>query len=251
MQKMRRENQELKTDAPSGHGLAAALCLLRSPVDLLNGNFEGRLRAAISFAWGVFSRKVGAGIISINKEASMQLHYANTLSQTLPLITLEADEASHVELETGVKVEGKSREIDLLVIGMKGESTHRIAIEVKCYRTKAASGNNRGATDIFMKDVYDDLHILERYCEEHKADKGVALVMNDREGFVNPKKKETKCWDYDISNGKVAGPVVLTTQVGSTKTPINISLNRQYTFSWQKHGAFWFAELEGIVLVSS
>lgn len=178
----------------------------------------------------------------------MQLHYANILSQTLPLIMIESDETSHVELETGVKVEGKSREIDLLLIGTKGELSHRVAIEVKCYRTKAASGNNRGATDIFMKDVYDDLHILERYCEEQKANKGIALVMNDREGFVYPKKKEAKCWDYDISDGTVVNPVVLTTQVGSTKTPINICLNRQYTFSWQKHGKFWFTELEGVVI---
>ncbi|HMV64204.1 MAG TPA: hypothetical protein PKE01_12760 [Rhodocyclaceae bacterium] len=215
-------------------------------MDLLSGNFQERLRSAISFAWGVFSRKVGSGIIHINKEASMQLHFANILTQVLPLITVEADESSHVELETGVKVEGKAREIDLLVIGTKGEATHQIAIEVKCYRTKAASGGNRGATDIFMKDVYDDLHILERYCEEGTANSGVALIMNDREGFVNPKKKEAKCWDYDISNGKVAGPDVFATQVGSIKTPVNIELKRQYTFSWKQYGLFWFAELEGV-----
>ena len=217
-------------------------------MDLLNGNFEERLRAAISFAWSVFSRKVGANLIVINKEASMQLHYANILSQTLPLVTVEANEISRIELETGVTVEGKPREIDLLVIGLKGQTTHRIAIEIKCYRTKAASGGNRGATDIFMKDVYDDLHILERYCEEKKADRGIALVMSDRKGFVDPKKKESKCWDYDISNGSVAGPVVLTTQVGSSKTAINISLKRQYTFSWKQYDGFWFMELEGTVL---
>lgn len=219
-------------------------------MDMLSKCFEERLRAAITFSWGVFSRKVGSGIIEINKEASMQLHFANILSQTLPLIIGEANENCHVELETGVTVEGKSREIDLLVIGKKGSETHRIAIEVKCYRTKASSGGNRGATDIFMKDVYDDLHILERYCEEGKADKGIALVMNDREGFVNPKKKNSKCWDYDISNNTLAGPVVLTTQVGSTKSAINIMLNRQYSFLWQQHGRFWFSELEGKVLKS-
>lgn len=175
----------------------------------------------------------------------MQLHYANILSQILPLITIESDESSHVELETGVNVEGKPREIDILLVGKKGKTAHRIAIEVKCYRTKAASGGNRGATDIFMKDVFDDLHILERYCEEQIADKGIALVMNDREGFVNPKKKDTKCWDYDISDGAIANPQILTTQVGSTKQPVRIVLNRQYTFSWQKCGKFWFTELEG------
>lgn len=54
-------------------------------MELLNGSFEDRLRAAVSFAWDVFSKKVGAGTIRINKEASMQLHYANILSHTLPL----------------------------------------------------------------------------------------------------------------------------------------------------------------------
>jgi hypothetical protein len=161
------------------------------------------------------------------------------------LIVIDADESARVELETGVRVEGKSREIDLLVVGIKGTATYRIAIEVKCYRTKAASGGNRGATNIFMKDVYDDLHVLERYCDETRADRGVALVMNDREGFVHPRKKGTKCWDYDISDGTAVGPIQLATQVGSTKTRIAISLNRRYHFLWQKHGAFWFMELEG------
>jgi hypothetical protein len=214
-------------------------------MNLLYGSFQERLRVAVSFAWLVFSKKVGAKLIYINKEASMQLHYAHILNQILPLIMVEADESSRVELETGVNVEGKHREIDLLLVGQNNLSKYRIAIEVKCYKTKAASGGNRGATDIFMKDVYDDLHILERYCEENKADSAVALVMNDRDGFVNPKKKETKCWDYDISEGTVVMPQTLTTQVGSTKTPIKIVLNRQYQFAWQKHGDFWFAELEG------
>ena len=211
----------------------------------LSSNFEKRLRDSISFAWDVFSRKVGAGIININKEASMQLHYANILSQALPLIIFETDESAHVELETGVSVEKKSREIDLMLIGAKGGNTHKIAIEMKCYKIKAASGNNRGATDIFMKDVYVDLHLLERYCEEQIADKGVALVMNDREGFINPKKKDSKCWDYDISQNHVTGPIELTTQVGSKKNPIYVVLKRQYSFEWNRIGVYWFIELEG------
>lgn len=212
---------------------------------MLQGSFEERLRAAISFAWDVFGRKVGAGIIVVNKEASMQLLYANILGQTLPLFMIEIDESSSVELEKGVRVEGKLREMDILVIGKKADLIHRIAIEVKCYRTKAASGGNRGATDIFMKDVYDDLHILERYCEEGHAEQGVALVMNDRIGFVNPKKKGSKCWDYDISHGTEVSPVVLTTQVGTTKNPIYINLKRNYKFVWSRCNSFWFAELEG------
>ena len=52
-------------------------------MDFLNGNFEERLRAAISLAWGVFSRKTGAGLIHIDTEASMQQYYATILIQIL------------------------------------------------------------------------------------------------------------------------------------------------------------------------
>lgn len=212
---------------------------------MLSGSFENWLRKAVSFAWDAFARKVGGGVIGVNKEASTELHYSNILNQILPLVALELDEHTEVELQRGVKVEGRPREVDLLVLGKKGLSEHRIAVEFKCYRTKAASGNPRGATDIFMKDVYADLHLLERYCEAGIADRGVALVMNDREGFINPRRRAAKCWDYDISEGKVVSPRTLTTQVGSTKAPVYIELKRTYRFAWQKHGGFWFAEMEG------
>jgi hypothetical protein len=214
-------------------------------MDILEGNFEQRMRAAISFAWAIFSKKVGSGIIGINKEASMQLHYAYILNQVMPLVVLEPNEFSHVELETGVKVESKAKEIDLLLVGIKDNVEHKIAVEMKCYRKVAASGKNRGATDIFMKDVYYDLCLLERYCEAGWANKGIALVMNDRNVFVNPKRKNKKCWDYDISQSAIAGPGNLTTQVGSTKTAINIVLKQRYAFNWKRCGDFWFCELEG------
>jgi hypothetical protein len=48
------------------------------------GSFEARLRAAVSLAWKLFARKVGAGSIHVHKEASMQLQYAYVLQQLLP-----------------------------------------------------------------------------------------------------------------------------------------------------------------------
>jgi len=36
--------------------------------------FENRIRHAISVAWHVFSRKVGGGLIKINKEASIRTY---------------------------------------------------------------------------------------------------------------------------------------------------------------------------------
>lgn len=206
-------------------------------------NFSERMRAAISLGWVMFSRKVGNGLIPINKEASMQLQYAYVLQQLLPLITFHGDEKYEIELETGVRANGRSREIDLLFTGEFGNQKHVIAIEMKCYRTLSASGGKRGATDIFMKDVYEDLYLLEQYVSEAIAQEGVALVMSDMERLVHPSRKSTKCWDYDISHDAAFGPVRLTTPIGGKE--ININLSKKYSLNWINYGSFWFLEVQG------
>jgi hypothetical protein len=120
---------------------------------------------------------------------------------------------------------------------------HRIAVELKCYRTIASSGGKRGATDIFMKDVYEDLALLERYVENDYADVGIALVMTDMKRFVHPKSKETKCWHYDISDNAEFGPINLDTPIGGK--PVSIQLQKKYELKWIQHGEFWFLEIEG------
>lgn len=206
-------------------------------------NFSERMRAAISLSWVMFSRKVGNGLIPINKEASMQLQYAYVLQQLLPLITFHGDEKYEIELESSARVNGRSREIDLLFSGYFRNQKHTIAIEMKCYRTLAASGGKRGATDIFMKDVYEDLQLLEQYVSVGIAQEGVALVMNDMERIVSPSRKDAKCWDYDISQGASFGPTQLSTPIGGKE--VNINLLKKYSLSWINYGSFWFLEAQG------
>jgi len=205
--------------------------------------FSERMRAAISLSWVMFSRKVGSGLIPINKEASMQLQYAYVLQQLMPLITFHESERFEIELETGVQASGRSREIDLLFKGEFKGQNYAIAIEMKCYRTLAASGGKRGATDIFMKDVYEDLYLLEQYVSEGIAQEGVSLVMNDMERLVKPSRKDAKCWDYDISNNASFGPIFLNTPIGGKE--ININLTKKYTLGWLNYGGFWFLEVQG------
>jgi hypothetical protein len=130
-------------------------------------SFAVRMRRAVSIAWEIFGRKVGGGLIPVNKEASMQLQYAYVLKQLLPMILNHPSERADIELETGVRLfdVGGRNNIDILVKGESDEGCHTIAIELKCYRNITATGGARGATDIFMKDVYVDLHMLERYVE--------------------------------------------------------------------------------------
>ncbi len=133
----------------------------------------------------------------------------------------------------------------MLFTGTSQSQKHTIAIELKCYKTLASSGGKRGATDIFMKDVYEDLAILERYVECSHANEGVALVMNDMERLVRPSDTSAKCWHYDISHGAAFGPIVLDTPIGGKD--VSITLNRRYELEWRQYGQYWFLEVQGRV----
>jgi hypothetical protein len=211
---------------------------------ILSETLPARLRGAISLAWSLFSRKVGGEFVEVNKEASMQLQFAYILQQLLPLITFRGDERLRVELETDAKFPSYNCEIDVLLSGESDAGSHRIAIEMKCYKTKASSGGNRGATDIFMKDVYEDLAILEQYVEHGHADEGIALVMTDLQRLVSPKRKDGKAWQhYDVSHGATFGPASLTTPIGGKE--VRIELKRKYVLEWIQYGSFWFLAVQG------
>ena len=173
----------------------------------------------------------------------MQLQYAYVLKQLLPLVVQRPDESAELELELGVRTGCGSSNIDILVRGASSAGESAIAIEMKCYRTLAASGGARGAHDIFMKDVYEDLGILEEYIALGFAKRGVALVMNDLERFVNPKVRAGKCWAYDISHGHTFTGGHYIVPIGGR--PVDITLACTYSFDWIRFGNFWFCELEG------
>ena len=206
--------------------------------------FDERLRLCVTAAWSIFSKKVGNGLIQINKEASMQLQYAYILGHMLPLVCQTKGEYAEIELETGVLVSAKPYNIDILLKGKTNAGNYYIAIELKCYREKTATGGKRGAQNIFMKDVYDDLGILERYVEQGKANAGVALVMTDYKNFVNPKEKSGVAWEhYDIANGTMISPTTKT--IAIAHKDVYIELKKHYKFDWHQFGDFSFAMLEG------
>jgi len=206
-------------------------------------DFKKRLRLSISEAWSIFQQKVGNGLIDINKEASMQLHYAYILQNLLPLIIFQKNESIIINLEQTVKFEdNSSNEVDLILIGNDGNSEYKIAVEMKCYREIASSGNKRGAVDIFFKDVYVDLEILEKYLSNSKCNETVFLCMHDMKRLAYPDNKKSKYWDYGISNGFVLnGPKNIQTPIGGENQ--NITINNNYNFNWSNFGNFYFLEL--------
>jgi len=217
--------------------------------DILDTSLPKRLNAMVMFAWELFGQKISTGLLVINKEASMQLKYAFILQELVPLITFSAHEKIDIDLESTRIVKGKSREIDILITCTDTSNvtpqTYSIAIELKCYKKLAASGNPRGAHDVFMKDVYMDLFLLEQYKKNQFADKCISLVMSDYNLSVSSPVKTAKCWDYDINDGHVINAgTTYTTIVGSKKNAINFTLEQNYKFEWQQYGDYWLTALK-------
>jgi hypothetical protein len=205
-------------------------------------DFIKRLKFSVLEAWKIFQFKVGNGLININKEASMQLQYAYILQNLIPLIIYDLDEKIEIELEKTVRLDnGFTYEIDVFVIGKKNHIIHNIAIEMKCYREYASSGGKRGATDIFMKDVYVDIEKLEKYISNNICQDKVFLAVNDLDRLVYPKNKNAKCWNYDISNNYHLKPKDIITPIGGQEQFVTI--NSEYVFTWIKKGNFYFLKL--------
>jgi hypothetical protein len=211
-------------------------------IDMKVCPFFQRIVNMVHNSWEVFENKVGYEDVFINKEASMQLHFAYVLQQYIPLVIYAKDESATVELETAVDDGSRIREADIMITAHKGKQTFRVVMELKCYKTKASSGGNRGAQDIFMKEVYQDIELVEKYLENDQADEGFCFVMTDHRMFVYPKQKNGKCWDYDTSQGVVVGNAILETPIGGKD--IRIELKKEYPFNWNEIGGYYFLKLQ-------
>jgi len=205
--------------------------------------FVNRIRNIIDFCWESFSAKVGNGLIEINKEASMQLNFAYLLKNTIDLTVHHSDEHVVIELETGIPIAGRTRECDIVIRIQKNNDIRYLPIEMKCYKEFASSGGKRGAVDIFCKDVYEDIELLEAYALSSNYIQGIQLTMTDFRNLPFPPVKLAKYKDYNISNGaRIEGGIHLTTPIGGKQ--IDIQIKGTYHFNWSQVGQFYFLRLE-------
>jgi hypothetical protein len=202
-----------------------------------------RVNDIIEICWESFSAKIGCGLIEINKEASMQLNFAYLLKNTIDLVIHNEDEKITIELETTIPINGRTRECDVVIKIEKEDKILYLPIEMKCYKEFASSGGKRGALDIFFKDVFADIELLESYSKKEHFLKGIMLVMTDFKNAVYPAKKNGKYWDYDISDGTIiSGGVTKNTAIGGYDVSIKIDGN--YNFDWKEYNNFYFLKLE-------
>lgn len=201
-------------------------------------DFQTRIEELIHLTWNIFQQKVWNELLKLNKEASMQLHYSYILQESIPLIIFEKNESIIVELESWVKIYNSNKEVDLLITWKKWDIEYKIAIEMKFYKKLASSGKSRWASDIFKKDVYEDLQLLEKYKTFNHCYKWIELIITDYEWFINPKNKLTKSWDYDISQWAKWGSKIYNTPIWWKE--VNINLYNNYTFNWIKNWKYFF-----------
>lgn len=202
-----------------------------------------RVRSIVNICWESFSAKVGGGIIQINKEASMQLNFAYLLKNTIELSLHNLNESISIELETGIQVNRRMRECDIVIRLEKNNEVRFLPIEMKCYKYLASSGGKRGAVDIFYKDVYADLELLESYKQIDGYLSGIQLTMTDFRNLPFPPKRSGKYIHYDITHGaRVNDGIHLTTPIGGKN--IEIRLTGNYHFNWVQVGRFYFLKLE-------
>ena len=204
--------------------------------------FIQRVHRIINICWDSFSAKVGGGLLEVNKEASMQLHFAYLLKNTMDLALHHKDEAIVVELETGIKVNGRMRACDIIIKMTKAEELRILPIELKCYKEYASSGGKRGAIDIFFKDVYADIELIESYATVENYINGIQLTMTDFVNVVHPKVKKGKYFDYDITDGaSIKNGVHLQTEIGGKE--VDIKIKGSYDFNWKQVGSYYFLKL--------
>lgn len=197
-----------------------------------------RVKDLVDFCWNSFSAKVGGGLITINKEASMQLEFAYLLKQSLDLAIHHKHEHIDIELETSLNTAVGYKECDIVLKLTKGKEVICIPLELKCHKQFQPNGNpTRGYTD-FRRKVHEDLNLLEQYSTLESFTKGIGLVMTNFEGIVN----RYGFWGSNICNG--------TTIQNGTIANINYqeteptTLTNNYAFNWREVGNFYFLKLE-------
>ena len=198
---------------------------------------DDKIKWAIDFSWNICLNKIEDQEIKVNKEASLQLQYANILKQILDLIKFSPDERFEIELESSYFIDGKQIIADIVIEYKNKEITKRHAIELKFYKTFASSGGKRGAADIFMCSVYKDLYFSELYIENKNVDYVTCLILTDYSNFINPKNKNSKNWTYDISDDTLTQAKLYDTSIGGKE--VNFELKNQYLFKWIKNGSYW------------
>ena len=195
-------------------------------------SIDNRMRWILSTAWDVCIHRIVNGRITINKESSLQLHYAYVLAQVGELACIDKDESFKIELEG--HHDGKN--IDIWCSLGRCDA----AIELKCFR----KASNR-AKDTDMYDVLKDIARLESY--SHVAIRKFICLTDDE--FYTKLSHRGHAGSVSIGNGKRYDKKIpiTPTWVGKwkdDKRDIGIVLKSDIEFVWNNLGPWSYLFME-------
>jgi len=200
--------------------------------DVIIDSPKSRMRWVLATAWEICLQRISSGRIAINKESSLQLHYAYILTQMGELACIAPEDVFRIELETNH--EGKNIDIWCALCDCEA------AIEMKCFRKIS----NR-AKDIDMYDVLKDISRLESYSHVHLRR---FICLTDNKYYTNRIHKG-HAGSVSIGNGK-RYPKELPIQpswTGNWKDSTRdaeITLKVDVEFSWRNVGIWHYLFME-------
>lgn len=200
--------------------------------EIKNESAEKRMGNILSQAWNICIQRIASGRIVINKEASLQLHYAYILTQLGELACIGDDEKFKIELESNYK--GKNIDITCST----GDCNS--AVELKCFM-KASSR----PLENDMYDVLKDISRLEAYSHV-KFRRFICLTDVKRYTMPIPKGHAAS---VSIEDGKKYQKGIPITPSWSGKwkdksRDSDIVLQNDLEFTWCNIGAWYYLFME-------
>lgn len=193
-----------------------------------------RLNRVFELAYDCLRLKINGGLIRVDNEASLQLHFSAILKSVGELHEVHRDEFFFIELEKPVKrtktlfrKSGSAKaKVDIFCgySDAAGGKTHACAIELKHFKKK----NHREPNNRY--DVFADIHNLENYGSF--ADCCFLVVATDHEHYVNQTAYSPDTSDFDLRHG--ACYTSGTQTLYRTQKPYGapITLTNSYSFNW-------------------
>lgn len=196
-----------------------------------------RLGYVLDLAWAVFFERIVMERVEVNKEASMQLHYASTINDLGQLMCVEPDEVFELQLER----DHQGRSIDITCRFRTPERTIQAAVELKCFRKQS----NR-ALDLDMYDVLKDIERILSYTG-YQVRRFICLTDDAR--YTDGGQRTGYAEAVSIGQGRYYrqdSPIV-PPWIGKWKDKSRdheISLSRDVRFDWMSKEKWHFLKLD-------
>lgn len=210
---------------------------------LTKQSYENILKKIIESSYDILLGQVGNGRIVIENEASFQLQFSYILKTIGDLYQFSPDDLFSIKLEVPYaskndlqKSKSKKAKIDIVLsLEDRRKSLSKIscAIELKYFQ----ENNHREPNNRY--DVFTDLSNLESYVLSKDYNFGVFILGTDHLHYVNKDHYSHKTSDFDLRHGKKYIAKTELNYNGEKGYP-PITLNRDYSFSWNKTNKIYF-----------